>query len=52
MLDETGNTIDTFPIFSTLESTSENVFIKDESENPDSPKIKSSFESRVVQQKS
>ena len=44
MLDETGNTMDTFPIFSTLENTSKNVLIKDESENPDSPKIKGNFE--------
>ena len=47
MLDENEKTVDTFPIFSTLEKTSENVLIKDESENPDSPKIKSSFESRA-----
>ena len=44
MLDENEKTVDTFPIFSTLQSTSENVLIKDESENPDSPKIKGNFE--------
>ena len=45
MLDESGNTIDTFPIFSTLDSESEKISVKFNDENSSSPKIKSSFES-------
>ena len=47
MLDENEKTVDTFPIFSTLDSESEKISVKFNDENSSSPKIKSSFESRA-----
>jgi len=47
MLDENGNTVDTFPLFSTLESESEKAPISGstDSESEDTHKVKSSFDS-------
>ena len=47
MLDENGNTVDTFPPFSTLESESKKVPISGnpDEENGNTPKVKSNFDS-------
>ncbi|MBR7085264.1 MAG: hypothetical protein IKI37_08830, partial [Oscillospiraceae bacterium] len=45
MLDENGNTVDTFPPFNTLENETEIISVKSDDDNSDTHKVKSSFDS-------